>query len=32
MEIVTTQPRASRSGALSDLYRQALKGAREFDI
>ena len=30
--IVTTQPRASRSCALSDLYRQAQKGAREFDI
>ena len=28
MEIVIGQPCASRSGALSDLYRQALKDAR----
>ena len=32
MEIVVGQPRASRSGALSDLYRQALKNARDADI
>ncbi len=31
MEIVIGQPCASRSGALSDLYRQALKDARESD-
>ena len=32
MEIVIGQPRASRSGALSDLYRQALKDARESNV
>jgi hypothetical protein len=32
MEIVTTQPRASRAGAHSDLYPQALKDARDSDI
>ena len=32
MEIVIGQPRASRAGALSDLYRQALHSARESDI
>ena len=32
MEIVLGQPRASRAGALSDLYRQALKDARDSDI
>ncbi len=32
MEIVTTQPRASRPLSLSDLYRQALKDARDSDI
>jgi hypothetical protein len=32
MEIVLGQPRASRPGALSDLYRQALKDARDSDI
>ena len=32
MEIVISQPRASRAGALSDLYRQALHSARESDI
>jgi len=32
MEIVLGQPRASRTGALSDLYRQALKDARDSDI
>jgi len=32
MEIVIRQPRASRAGALSDLYRQALKDARDSDI
>jgi hypothetical protein len=32
MKIVISQPRASRSGALSDLSRQALYSARESDI
>jgi hypothetical protein len=32
MEIVLSQPRASRAGALSDLTRQALKDARDSDI
>jgi len=32
MEIVLGQPRASRAGALSDLYFQALKDARDSDI
>jgi hypothetical protein len=32
MEIVLGQPRASRAGALSDLYCQALKDARDSDI
>jgi hypothetical protein len=32
MKIVTSQPRASRAGALSDLSRQALHSARESDI
>jgi len=32
MEIVTSQPCASRAGALSDLYRQALLAARDSDI
>jgi len=32
MEIVISQPRASRAGALSDLCRQALKDARDSDI
>ncbi len=32
IEIVLGQPRASRAGALSDLYQQALKDARDSDI
>jgi hypothetical protein len=32
MKIITSQPRASRAGALSDLSRQALHSARESDI
>jgi len=32
MDIVLGQPRASRAGALSDLYSQALKDARDSDI
>jgi len=32
MKIVISQPHASRAGALSDLYRQALKDARDSDI
>jgi hypothetical protein len=32
LEIVLSQPRASRAGALSDLHCQALKDARDFDI
>ena len=32
MEIVISQPRASRAGALTDLYRQSLKDARASDV
>jgi len=32
MEIVLSQPRASRAGALSDLFRDGLKKARDADL
>ena len=32
IEIVISQPRTSRAGALTDLYRQSLKDARASDV